>query len=103
MDELSAGAAALAALLLIVTLFRLRSLERRVAALSRIDAKLDALLQHAGVDFNLYGNVPPDVVDALKRGEKIEAIKRYREGTGAGLKDAKDFVEEVQRRAGMGA
>jgi ribosomal protein L7/L12 len=103
MDELSAGAAGLAALLLTVTLFRLRSLERRVAAISRLDAKLDALLQHAGVDFNPYGHVPPDVVDALKRGEKIEAIKRYREGTGAGLKDAKDFVEEVQRRAGMGA
>jgi ribosomal protein L7/L12 len=31
--------------------------------------------------------------EALTRGNKIEAIKRYRELTGAGLKEAKDAVE----------
>jgi ribosomal protein L7/L12 len=31
-------------------------------------------------------------------GKKIRAIKYYREATGVGLKEAKDFVEEVQRR-----
>ena len=29
------------------------------------------------------------------RGDKIEAIKRYRERTGVGLKEAKDFVEAL--------
>lgn len=29
-------------------------------------------------------------------GRKIEAIKRYRECSGAGLKDAKDFVDALE-------
>ena len=30
-------------------------------------------------------------------GRKIEAIKLYREATGAGLKEAKDVVEEIEK------
>jgi hypothetical protein len=36
--------------------------------------------------------------DALFAGRKIDAIKIYRECTGAGLKDAKDFVEAVEEQ-----
>ena len=64
------------------------------------DGKLDALLKHAGVEYNPYDNLPDQVVQALQRGEKIQAIKHYREVTDAGLKEAKDFIEEVQERAG---
>jgi hypothetical protein len=34
--------------------------------------------------------------------QKIKAIKLYRQSTGVGLKEAKEFIEEVQRRAGVG-
>lgn len=33
---------------------------------------------------------------AIFAGRKIEAIKRYRECSGAGLKEAKDFVEALE-------
>jgi ribosomal protein L7/L12 len=39
-----------------------------------------------------------ELVSLLREGKKIAAIKRYREETGAGLKDAKDAVEEIARR-----
>jgi Ribosomal protein L7/L12 C-terminal domain len=39
------------------------------------------------------GPLPPEVVDALRRGNKIEAIKRLRTATGLGLAEAKDRVE----------
>ena len=40
-----------------------------------------------------------DVIkDLLRQGQKIPAIKFYRECTGAGLKDAKDAVEEIERQ-----
>ena len=39
------------------------------------------------------GTVPPSVVAALQAGNKIEAIRRMREQTGLGLKEAKDAVE----------
>ena len=37
------------------------------------------------------------VQDLLQAGEKIEAIKRYRELTGVGLKEAKDAVDAFER------
>jgi ribosomal protein L7/L12 len=42
-----------------------------------------------------------DIVKALRANRKSEAIKLYRQATGVGLKEAKEFIEEVQRRAGM--
>lgn len=82
----------------VVILVRLARVERRLARLSRLDAKVDALLEAAGVRFDAMRDVPPDVREALERGETILAIKRFREATGAGLKEAKDFVDEVRRR-----
>lgn len=38
------------------------------------------------------------IAEALFRGNKIEAIKLYRESHGVGLKDAKDAVEELEAR-----
>ena len=35
------------------------------------------------------------IIDALVGGRKIEAIKIYREATGQGLKEAKDFIETL--------
>lgn len=90
----------LIAAIMVTTIFiRMASVERRLRALSRLEAKLDVLLKHHGIRFDPYAEVPPPVLDALRRGKKIDAIKEYRAATGAGLQEAKDFVEEVQRRA----
>ena len=42
-------------------------------------------------------SLPPDVVDALQKGHKIEAIRLMREQTGLGLKEAKDAVDGYQQ------
>jgi hypothetical protein len=81
-----------------VILARLSVVERKLARLSRLDAKLDALLQASDVTFDAMRDVPPGVREALDQGETILAVKRFREATGAGLKEAKDFVDEVRRR-----
>ena len=80
---------------------RLNKIERKISMLSRVDAKLDLLLKQSGLEYDPYKNLPPSVVDAVQRGKKIEAIKRYRESTGVGLKEAKEFIEDVQRRGGV--
>ena len=46
-------------------------------------------------------DVEPELLSLLRRGEKIQAIKLYREKTGAGLKEAKDAVEALARRHGL--
>lgn len=41
--------------------------------------------------------LPSDVIAAIQRGNKIEAIKRLRAARNLDLKDAKDFVESYVR------
>ena len=44
-----------------------------------------------------------ELLNLLDRGQKIEAIKLYRERTGAGLKQAKEAVEALAARQGLPA
>ena len=63
--------------------------------LVRTEAKVDLLLKHAGLTFDPHANVPAGVLDAFRAGQKIEAIRLYRQATGADLKTAKEFVESL--------
>ena len=44
--------------------------------------------------------LPPEVLRAIERGRKIEAIKLLRESTGLGLANAKVLVDKAARRLG---
>ncbi len=61
---------------------------------ARIEHKLNLLLRHSGIDL-LEGLPLSDRVKEIARDppRKIEAIKIYREETGAGLAKAKEAVE----------
>ena len=83
---------------LAILFIRLAAIDRRLNRLSRLDAKVDALLRASGVTFDEAQDVPTDVREALERGETILAIRRFRQATGPGLKEAKDFVDGVRRR-----
>ncbi len=61
--------------------------------LQRVERKLDAVMNHLGVVMN--SGVDPQLLQLVREGKKIEAIKLYRESTGVGLKEAKDFVESL--------
>jgi ribosomal protein L7/L12 len=71
-------------------------IRKRVRILGRVDAKLDLLLKEAGIEFDPYKELAREVADAVQRGQKIQAIKLYRDASGAGLREAKDFIEEFQ-------
>jgi len=58
---------------------------------SRLERKVDLILKHLGIDPNQ--GVDEKIMELMKSGQKIEAIKLYREQTGVGLKEAKDYVE----------
>ncbi len=59
--------------------------------LTRIERKVDLLLTHLKIDPTQ--GVNQEILELLRSGQKIEAIKRYREQTGSGLRETKDYVE----------
>jgi hypothetical protein len=63
------------------------------ATLKRLERKVDLILSHLGLDF--HQGIDSRLRDLRDAGQKIEAIKLYREQTGVGLKDAKDYVESL--------
>ena len=87
------------------------------ARLAQLEKKVDALLSQAGLETNAFlqvsntnpldassANIPvtgmasKDVLDFVRRGRKIEAIKLYRQqNPGTDLKHAKDAVEQIER------
>ncbi|TDE94816.1 hypothetical protein EXU48_08445 [Occultella glacieicola] len=74
------------------------------ARLSAIEHHIDVLYNKAGLQapysfdgWVAEGGPSSRVADLLARGKKIEAIKAYREETGAGLKEAKDAVDRFER------
>lgn len=74
-------------------------LEERIARLERTVAYLMEhlkLIENEG--FRPRNTLPPQILELIQRGKKIEAIKLYREHTGVGLKEAKDAVEELARQ-----
>ncbi len=46
--------------------------------------------------------MPAGVVEALRAGNKIEAIRIYREARKSSLLDAKNAVEALERQRGLG-
>jgi hypothetical protein len=58
---------------------------------SRLERKVDLILKHLEIDPNQ--GVDEKIMELMKSGQKIEAIKLYREQSGVGLKEAKDYVE----------
>lgn len=40
-------------------------------------------------------NASPAVIELVKRGDKVAAIRAFMDETGSGLKDAKNFIEAL--------
>ena len=84
-------------LITLLLVFGIGSIENRMSRAdrraARTERKLDLILGHLG----LTEQEPwSDEVNTLVRdGKKIQAIKVYREATGAGLREAKEAVDKL--------
>lgn len=67
---------------------------------ARLERKMDFILQHLGLEYDEQDEPAPAYIGQIKsllqRGNKIEAIKIYREATGVGLAEAKAAVEAIE-------
>jgi ribosomal protein L7/L12 len=56
---------------------------------------VEALAREQGISQRQSDSVEWDVVLLLERGQKIQAIKFYRQRTGSGLRESKEAVERI--------
>ncbi|WBO66058.1 ribosomal protein L7/L12 [Streptomyces camelliae] len=61
--------------------------------LARVERKLDLIMEH--LDLHEENPRMDEVAALVREGKKIQAIKVYRESTGAGLKEAKEAVDRL--------
>jgi ribosomal protein L7/L12 len=67
--------------------------------INELEEKLQFLYQRLNIDYAAPMTDPglaPQIQEALRRGNKIEAIKIYRELTGVGLAEAKQAIERAE-------
>jgi ribosomal protein L7/L12 len=64
--------------------------------LRAIEAQLALLSEKAGIPYEAPGSdVPEEVVELARSGNKLDAIKKYRELTGAGGDEAREVVAGI--------
>lgn len=75
------------------------TLRRRVADLEN---RIEFLYRKLNMEYVEEPSlIDPKIVELLRKGNKIEAIKVYREVNDVGLAEAKQAVEEYQARLGL--
>jgi ribosomal protein L7/L12 len=68
--------------------------------INELEDKLQFLYRRLNIDYMAPNSDPtlaPQVQEALRRGNKIEAIKIYRELTGVGLAEAKQAIDRAEQ------
>jgi ribosomal protein L7/L12 len=68
--------------------------------INELEDRLKFLYRRLNIEYtdpNADPVLAPQVQDALRRGNKIEAIKIYRELTGVGLAEAKQAVDRAEQ------
>ena len=72
--------------------------------ISELEDRLNFLYRKLNIEYTDVNSDPlfsPQIQDALRRGNKIEAIKIYRELTGVGLAEAKQAIDGIASRLGL--
>jgi len=79
--------------LVLITISFGNSISQLRNEIKRTNSILDKIAKQIGVP-----EPPVDSVirDLVTEGKKIQAIKRYREITGVGLKEAKDYIDSIE-------
>jgi hypothetical protein len=73
-----------------------RHFERINERLARLEEQMALVSEKLGLPFELpNAGVPLEVASLVREGKRLEAIKRYRELTGADFDEARSVVEQL--------
>ena len=76
------------------------AIRKRIA---RVEGKLDVLLKNADLQYDPFADIPNHVADAVRSGNKVLAVKLYREATGCDLREAREQIDDLLRLSGVSA
>jgi hypothetical protein len=64
----------------------------------RLERQIAFLLEKNDLEYHEEptAGVPPEILELVRRGEKIKAVKLYRQHTFVGLKEAKEFIDSLE-------
>lgn len=74
------------------------SINRVKQDLSHMNNVLHKIAKQVGVPEISIGDSDSELEELILNNKKIEAIKRYRMKTGMGLKESKDYIDELDLR-----
>lgn len=63
--------------------------------ISYMDKKLNRIMEHLGIE---EINIDKELKELILNDKKILAIKRLREETGMGIKEAKEYVDNLEKK-----
>ena len=63
--------------------------------MNHMDKKLNRIMEHLGIE---EINIDEELNELIADDKRIPAIKRLREETGMGLKEAKEYVDDLDER-----
>jgi ribosomal protein L7/L12 len=69
--------------------------------LRRTNLTLNKIVKHLGIEEKIIDNIDYELKNIILESGKIKAIKRYREITGKGLKESKEYVDSLIERNGV--
>ena len=74
--------------------YEILQLRQRV---SKLERQVAFLLENRGLEYAEEPNqgVSPEIMDLVRQGRKIEAIRLFREENSVGLREAKEFIESL--------
>ena len=80
-------------LLLTIIVLLLASSDPSDAKIKHMDKKLDQIMDYLGIE---DVNIDEELKELIADNKKIPAIKRLRQETGMGLKEAKEYVDNLE-------
>jgi ribosomal protein L7/L12 len=70
--------------------------------IGELEDRLDFLYKRLGVEYvESRSGIDPQIVEFLKKRNKIQAIKRYQELYNSGLAEAKKAVDDIEARLSL--
>ncbi|RCU45628.1 hypothetical protein DU002_14275 [Corallincola holothuriorum] len=80
----------------LIIILGLQRLNEQSIKIKRLESKIDILMRHLDVNYDPVALLPREVIEAKESGQRIRAIRLYRQFSGASLREARSFIDDLK-------